>query len=72
MAQYGIYGRKSKPKTDPAVDELKALFAKFRHTELYRIGDADKFIKKHGMDGFPEDFPDMATLLNDCAALLVR
>lgn len=72
MAQMGVSGRKSAPKSDPAADELKSLFRRFRQTKLYEIGDAEAFIKKHGMDGFPDDFTDMVDLLNDCAALLVR
>lgn len=67
MAQFNIRGRSSKTKKDIANDEIKSFCVKIRQSEFYKVGDGEKFIKKHGTSGFPEDFLDIVDLFTDVA-----
>lgn len=67
MSQFGIHGRKSKPKEDAAVTELRNILTKLCHCEAVQSSGGHEFVQKYGDSAFPNDFFSAFDWLQECA-----
>jgi hypothetical protein len=66
MSHFGIHGRKSPPKAQYIVQEMRQALGRLSQCSALRLSGHD-FVEKYGSEAFPKNFHELIDWLTECA-----